>query len=190
MTMFIEKVRQLKMEMTIFSLGYLNSFNQKEHYILPFKNDFNKIVKKSTSVENSMYISFSIIHFSLKTTTTMNWIFLLNKMTNENSLFSDKQAQKHTEILKKPLLCIRLRMIATTIVHAFTNHSKSKWLEKCERCTFEDEGSKQLTNFTQQHQNLQVMRLSTKKRKQQQKCNLVLPIEKTIDDITVNKTTS
>ena len=34
-------------------------------------------------------------------------------MPNENSLFSDKQAQKHTEILKKPLLCMRLRIIAT-----------------------------------------------------------------------------
>ena len=105
----------------------------------------------------------------------MNWIFLLNKCQMKIA-YSVTNKHRNTE--------------ETTIVHAFTNHSKSKWLEKCERCTFEDEGSKQLTNFTQQHQNLQVMRLSTKKRKQQQKCNLVLPIEKTIDDITLNRTTS
>ena len=63
-------------------------------------------------------------------------------------------------------------------------------IRKCERCTFKDEGSKELTNFTRQHQNLQVMRLSTKKWKQQQKYNLVfLPIEKTIEDITPKITT-
>ena len=35
--------------------------NKKEHYIFLFKNDFKKIVKKSTAAEKSMYISFSII---------------------------------------------------------------------------------------------------------------------------------
>ena len=63
------------MKMTMFSFGYSNGFNQKEHYILPFKNDFKEIakqkekLKKSAAVRNSMYISFSIIQFSLKTTT-------------------------------------------------------------------------------------------------------------------------
>ena len=53
--------------MAMFSLGYSNSFNQEEHYILPFKNDFNEIAK-SAAVRNSMYISFSITQFTLKTT--------------------------------------------------------------------------------------------------------------------------
>ena len=51
----------------MFSFGYSNSFTQKEHYIIPFKNDFKEIVKKSAAaVSNSMYISFSIIQFTLK----------------------------------------------------------------------------------------------------------------------------
>ena len=45
----------------------------------------------------------------------------LNRMPNGNSLFN---ADKNTE--------------ETAFVHAFTN-SKSKWLQKCQRCTFEDE---------------------------------------------------
>ena len=77
----------------------------------------------------------------------------------------------------------------TPFVHAFTNHSNSKWLEKCERCTFEDGGSKELTNFTQQYQNLQVMRLSTKKRKQKQKCKRKKHLKpQPTDDITVKQT--
>ena len=78
----------------MFSFGYSNSFTQKEHYIIPFKNDFKEIVKKSAAaVSNSMYISFSIIQFTLKPANELN--LLTEQMPNENSLFSDKQAQKY-----------------------------------------------------------------------------------------------
>ena len=96
-------------------------------------------------------------------------------MPNGNSLFN---ADRNTE--------------ETAFVHAFTN-SKSKWLQKCERCTLRWRKK----NCTQQHQNLQVMRLSTKKRKQQQKCKRRKHLEPqmkfqsnrqlTTDDITANK---
>ena len=65
--------------------------DKKDIEIHSLENDFPKRIKK---IRNSMYISFSIIQFTLKT---------------------DKQAQKHmkhTEILKKAPLCMRLRIIA------------------------------------------------------------------------------
>ena len=53
--------------MTTSSFGQSNSFNQKQHYILSFKNDQKEIakekLKKSARVKNSMYISFSIIQY-------------------------------------------------------------------------------------------------------------------------------
>ena len=88
----------------MFSLGYSNSFNQKEHYILPFKNDFNEIAK-SAAVRNSN-ISFTITQFTFEKTIddiTLKSISLKKKTswtTNEIS----KQTVKETNKSRKQSL--------------------------------------------------------------------------------------
>ena len=43
----------------------------------------------------------------------------------ETAYYSDKQAQKHTEILKKPLMRMRLRIIANIDVINFTRQPQN-----------------------------------------------------------------